>query len=82
MVRYIDNGSATSAVAITPHDTNDLTDITRGLFVGTGGNVSLILADDSVAVLFKNVPAGVVLPLRVKRVRATNTTAADMLGLL
>lgn len=82
MVRYIDNGSATSAVAITPHDTNDLTDITRGLFVGTGGNVSLILADDSTAVLFKNVPAGSVLPLRVKRVRATNTTAADMLGLL
>lgn len=82
MVRYIDNGSATSAVAITPHDTNDLTDITRGLFVGTGGNVSLILADDSVAVLFKNVPAGVVLPLRVKRVRATNTTATDLVALL
>lgn len=51
MVRYIDNGSAVSAVAITPNDSADLPDITRGLFVGTGGNLSLILADDAQAVL-------------------------------
>lgn len=81
MVRFVDNGSAVSAVAITPNDSTDLAAITRGLFVGTGGNLSLILADDSSPVLFKNVPAGSVLPLRVKRVRAANTTAADILGL-
>lgn len=60
-------------------DTNDLTTTSRALFVGTGGNLSLELQSDTpgTATVFKNVPSGTLLPLRVRRVRAA-TTAADL----
>lgn len=74
-------GSASRAVAVTPHDTNDLTNISRALWVGAAGNVSVILAEDSTAVTLVGVPAGTLLPLRVKRVRATNTTATSIVAL-
>jgi hypothetical protein len=51
------------------------------LFVGGAGDVSAILAKEISAVIFKNVPAGAVLPVSVKRVEATLTTATDIVGL-
>lgn len=67
--------------AITPNDSTDLTTFTRGLYTGSGGAISLILADDSVELTLSNVPAGAILPLFVKRVRFTGTTATNMRGL-
>lgn len=88
-----DNGSsaaaspdapATDAYAITPHDTNDLTvgRLPRAIFVGVGGNISVDFGTDATAVIFKNVPAGAVLPIRPSRVRSTGTTATDLVALL
>lgn len=81
MVRYIDNGAATAAVAITPNDSTDLAEITRGIYVGTGGNLRVLLADDTTPVTLTNVSAGVIYPLRVKRVYSTNTTASNLVAL-
>jgi hypothetical protein len=77
------NAPADLGVAITPDDNTDLTTNTRGLFVGTTGNVSVIMAADvaGTAVLFKNVPSGTLLPISVRRVRSTLTTATDIVGL-
>lgn len=82
--RYADNplGAASSAFAVTPHDVNELASIPRALFVGTGGNITLRMADDSADVLLKNVAAGAVLDLQARFVRATGTTAADIVALL
>jgi hypothetical protein len=74
------NGPARQAVAITPDDDTDLDDPTRGLYVGAAGDVAVILADDSAAVTFTALAAGIVHPLAVKRVRATGTTAEDIIG--
>lgn len=73
--------SATKAWAITPNDGADLDLITRALYVGGAGDVSVILRDDSGAVTLVAVPAGSLLPIRVKRVRATGTTATSIVGL-
>lgn len=73
---------AFNAVALTPDDNNDLTTTTRGLYIGVGGNISVILEGDTVAVTFLGVVAGTVLPLRVKRLRLTSTTATDLVGLV
>lgn len=73
-------GSASRAVAVTPHDTNDLANVSRALWVGGAGNVAVILAGDSSAVTFTGVPAGTLLPLRVKRVMSTNTTATTIVA--
>ena len=72
---------ADHAFAITPTDGVDLSFVTRGLYVGTAGNVAVILKGDSSAVTFVGVPAGSVIPLRVSRVNSTNTTASDIVGL-
>ena len=71
---------ASTAFAITPNDSTDLTTATRALYVGTAGNISVVLLADSAAVTLKNVAVGYH-PLRVKRVRSTGTTAGDLVGL-
>lgn len=71
---------ATSAFPICPADT-DLPDVPRALFVGSGGAVVAVLVDDDQPVTFMNLPAGMLLPVRVKRITA-GTTASGLLGLL
>ncbi|WP_425105493.1 spike base protein, RCAP_Rcc01079 family [Ancylobacter sp.] len=71
---------ASGIIAVTPSDTVDLATVSRGIFVGTGGNISLICGGTTG--LFKNVPSGTTLPVCASRVRATGTTAADIIALL
>ena len=66
--------------SITPSDTVNFPGITRAIRVGTGGNISAVREDD-VVVLFKNCYTGELLPIRAKRINATNTTASDLVGL-
>jgi hypothetical protein len=72
---------ATHAFAITPHDANELSNVTRAIYVGGAGDVTAVLMDDTAAVTFKAVPAGAVLSVRVKQVKATGTTATHLVGL-
>lgn len=51
------------------------------VYVGTTGNVAVIAALDSSAITFVGVPAGATLPILVKRVMSTNTTASNMVGI-
>ncbi|HEX5305756.1 MAG TPA: hypothetical protein VFW82_06715 [Dyella sp.] len=71
---------ATDAAAITPSDTTDLTNTTRAIYVGTGGDLKVKMRGGQ-TVTFKAVPQGSTLPLRVLRVLSTGTTAADLVGL-
>ena len=81
----ISSGPTTPAVglvAITPNDSADLATQVRMIYVGTGGDVSVI---DTLGttVVHKNVLGGTYLgPFWVARVKATGTTAADMVGYL
>lgn len=52
----------------------------RGLYVGGTGDVSVLMSDGS-AVTFVGVPAGSVLPVRVKKVNAAGTSASSLLVL-
>ncbi len=73
-------GSFSKAVAITKAD-SDLDAIPDALYVGSTGNLSLMLADDTSEVSFVGVPAGTVLRVRAKQVRDTGSTADDIVGL-
>lgn len=66
----------TRTVAITPHDTNTLAEVSDGILVGAAGNLNCILADETVAKVLP-VPAGFS-PLRVKQVLNTSTTASGL----
>lgn len=67
-------------VAVTPSDGTDLAAVSRGLYVGVAGDVSVILANDSAAVTLTGLASGIVHPLRAKRVRSTGTTATGIVA--
>ena len=71
---------AREAVEITPNDSADLANTTRSIYIGASGDVEVYMAGKTTPVLFKSVPVGV-LPVRVDRVLATNTTASDLIAL-
>lgn len=66
--------------AITPSDATDLGAETRAIYVGSAGDVELVLASGD-AVSLAGVPGGALLPLRVTRVKASGTTAGLLVGL-
>lgn len=68
------------ADAVTPSDTVNLAQDARALYVGVGGNITVFLIDNT-AVLFANVPAGFILPVRARRVNATGTTASSIVAM-
>lgn len=71
---------ARNAVVVTPADGSDLANVTRALFIGGAGNLNVDTADGD-TVLFTGIPAGFLLPLAVKRVRSTSTTATNIVAL-
>lgn len=71
---------ARSGAALTPDDTADLGVVTRAVYVGGGGSLAVELADGA-SVSFAGVPAGAILPVRIKRLMATGTTASGIVGL-
>ncbi len=72
---------AQNAAAVTPNDTTVV--LFRSLWVGGVGDVSVVMLGDLLAapVTFTAVPAGTLLPIAVKRVRSTATTATLIVGL-
>lgn len=73
-----ETGPVTDAVAVSPSDTVDLAYMTRALHIGTPGDLRVDTADGS-TVTFVNIAAGWH-PVRVTRIWATGTTAADIIG--
>lgn len=70
---------ADNAFAITPHDSNELSSVTHGLYVGGTGDVAVVMASGE-EVTFSAMAAGVFHPIRVKQVKETGTSATDIIG--
>jgi hypothetical protein len=66
--------------SIVPHDSDPLPTVTKAIYVGTGGQVMLRGVAGGADVTYKNVPSGAYLEVRASHVRATGTTAADLVG--
>ena len=65
-----------SAGAITPSDSENLP-TPSVVYVGTGGNVAVTTPQGD-QVTFANLPTGSIIPVQVLRVRATGTTATNL----
>jgi len=71
---------AEHAAAVAKSDSTTFADITRAVWVGTGGDLA-VLTKGGETVTFANVPDGSLLPIRVSKVLETGTDAADIVRL-
>lgn len=71
---------AAQAFAIMASDSAELPAVTKAIYVGTAGDVTLRPLRAAADVTYRNVPAGAYLTVRASHVRATGTTAADLVG--
>lgn len=78
-----------NAEVVTPNDSANITiggssidglDSGVCLYIGTGGDIKVTMVGTQIVTFF-NVPNGSFLPIQVKKVFATDTTASDILGL-
>lgn len=71
--------SARGATAVTPGDTTNIP-VCRALYIGTGGNLAVRMAQEGETITFLNVSAGI-FPIQVDRVLSTGTTASNIIAL-
>lgn len=72
---------AADCFAIEPQDDGHLPYATKAIYVGTGGDIVLRTVQANSDVAFRNVISGSILDIRVTAIRATGTTAQDIVGL-
>jgi len=53
----------------------------HGIYVGGLGDLSVVMAGNGSTAIFKAVPIGTVLPIRITMVNTTGTTATELVGL-
>lgn len=72
------NGPCRHAAAVTPSDSTDLATHARCLFIGTGGDLKVVtVGGDEITFCVLD---GQMLPFMIKRVKATGTTATDIVA--
>ena len=76
-----ESGPSRQPYPIVPHDGNELAAIPKGIYVGGAGDITLRGVESNVDVVLKAVPAGTLLPVRARYVRATGTTATFLVAL-
>ena len=79
--KYGPTGQESPAVgdyAITPSDTTVLSPVPRGVYIGVGGDLTVILKESGTAVTYVGVPQGTIFPIRPRIVLSTGTTAASL----
>lgn len=73
------SGPVIAGETLIPDDATDLAFATRGIYIGASGDLAVELVSGD-TVLLRNVQAGILYPLRIKRVLASGTTAGDLTG--
>ncbi len=68
------------AVAVTPHDSNDLSFLPRAIYVGGAGDLNVEMKSGN-TVKFSAIPVGTLIPIRVNKVLSTGTTATLILAI-
>jgi hypothetical protein len=69
-----------NAAAVTLHDTNELANYSRALWVGGAGNLKVTTAGGDTVTL-SGIPAGTLIPIRAKVCFSTGSTATLVVAL-
>lgn len=71
---------ARAPFAIQPNDTQPLAVLSKGIYVGSGGDLVLRGVDATTDVTYRNLPDASYVAVRTLYVRATGTTAGNLVG--
>ncbi len=71
---------ATNASPVTPSDTQPLAFVSRAIYVGQTGDVSVEMQSGQI-VTFQNVQGGTILALRTLKIRQTGTSALGIVAM-
>ncbi|WP_294195184.1 hypothetical protein [uncultured Sphingomonas sp.] len=71
---------AAAPYAIVPDDINPLPQVPKGIYVGTGGTITLRGVAGSEDVTYRNLPDASYVAVRALFVRATGTTATNLIA--
>lgn len=66
--------------AVVPHDTDPLPEVPKGIYVGSGGDVTLRGVGASADVTYRNLGDGSYIAVRASHVRAAGTTASNLIA--
>jgi len=72
---------AENCFVIAPSDTAELPRATKAIYIGEAGDVTLVPVRGKTPVTFRNLPAGLILDVRVRAILASGTTARELVGL-
>lgn len=75
-----EQGPSRAPYAVTPDDIQPLPQTPKGIYVGTGGDVTLRGVGAAADVTYRNLPDASYIAVRALYVRATGTTAADLIA--
>jgi hypothetical protein len=68
------------AAVLTKSDTDELTKVSRALYIGGTGHINVVTVGGE-TVLISSLPAGTILPIRIKQLLSTSTTATLVVAL-
>lgn len=71
---------AAAPYSIVPDDINPLPQVPKGIYVGTGGTITLRGVGGSEDVTYRNLPDASYVAVRALFVRATGTTATNLIA--
>jgi hypothetical protein len=66
---------------LTPSDNTLLPHVPKAIYIGTGGDLVVRGVDDDTDTLFRNLPSGCTLAIRIKMIRSNGTTASNIVGM-
>jgi hypothetical protein len=72
---------ARASEPITPNNTVQLSSIPKAIYVGSGGSITGQLVGDTEDRTFGGVPTGAILPFQFKLIKASGTSASQIIGL-
>jgi hypothetical protein len=76
----VHDAAASDGALVTPSDSTVMFRHTRGLYIGSAGDLVVRMVAGT-SLTFASLPAGALLPLRVDMVKATGTTAGNIVAL-
>jgi hypothetical protein len=74
------SGPSHAPYSVTPSDSTELPIVPKGIYVGSGGDVTLRGIDGTADVTYRNLPDASYIAVRAQFIRATGTTASNLIA--